>query len=382
MFSRFCVHELDSQAIPAELLIHINREPIEANDELPSRVTRRSDHLQDTSGDNAGGDNAANNIGQVLEAEHREQAGGGALNLDEESGGAVLAEDAEELGGVSSDVLGGSGEARDSGNLGDDGADGALDVGQVKAAAEEAKNGGRNLDKEGVAAEVGDGHDVGERVALHVASDAGSDTLESANQRANERANLRETKTGEETLNGGGELDESDGALGSGNGQETTGSTLQVQGADGRGNLDDLANGLGEAAEVQAGQEASDGRLKLDKDQLRSLVSDGQDAVDLASSDTSGQAGDLVSGNLSAAGAGANVGVGGGSSGGRGQAGRDPGGQRETSGDDARGQAAGDARWEHARSSTRDDVGGQGGDGGCQNGSGDGERLHLDWFRE
>lgn len=387
MFSRFCVHELDmheldSQAIPAELLIHINREPIEANDELPSRVTRRSDHLQDASGDNAGGDNAADNVGQVLEAEHGEQTGGGALNLDEESGSAILAEDAEELGGVGSDVLGSSSEARDSGNLSDDSADGALDVGQVKAAAEEAEDGGRNLDEEGVAAEVGDGHDVGERVALQVASDAGSDTLKSTNQGADERANLGETETGEETLNGGGELDESDGALASGNGHETTGSTVQVQGADGRGNLDDLANGLGEAAEVQAGQEASDGRLKLDKDQLGSLVSDGQDAVDLASSDTSGQAGDLVSGDLSAAGAGANVAVGGGSSGGRGQAGRDAGGQGETSGDDAGGQAAGDARGEHARSSTRDDVGGQGGDGGCQNGSGDGERLHLDCFRE
>ncbi len=223
MFSRFCVHELDSQAIPAELLIHINREPIEANDELPSRVTRRSGHLQDTSGDNAGGDNAANNVGQVLEAEHREQAGGSALNLNEESGGAVLTEDAEELGGVGSDVLGSGGEARDSGNLSDDSADGALDVGQVKAAAEEAEDGGCNLDEEGVAAEVGDSHDIGERVALQVASDAGSDTLESTNQGADERANLGETETGEETLNGGSEPDESDRALASGNGEAGAG---------------------------------------------------------------------------------------------------------------------------------------------------------------
>lgn len=264
MFSRFCVHELDSQAIAAEPLIHINREPIEANDELPSRVTRRSDHLQDTSGDNAGGDNAANNVGQVLEAEHGEQAAGGALNLDEESGGAILTEDAEELAGVGSDVLGSGGEARDSRNLSDDSADGALDVGQVKAAANKAEYSGRNLDEEGVAAEVGDGHDVGERVALQVASDAGSDNLESTNQGADQRANLGETETGEETLNGGGELDESDGALASGNGHETTGSTVQVQGADGGGNLDDLTNGLSEAAEVQASQETGDGRLKLD----------------------------------------------------------------------------------------------------------------------
>lgn len=65
MFSRFCVHELDSQAIAAEPLIHINREPIEANDELPSRVTRRPGHLQE-----AGGNDAANDVGEVLEAKH------------------------------------------------------------------------------------------------------------------------------------------------------------------------------------------------------------------------------------------------------------------------------------------------------------------------
>jgi hypothetical protein len=368
MFSRFCVHELDSQAIAAKLSIHINREPIEANDELPSRVTRRSDHLQE-----AGGGNAANGAGQAGEAKQGEQAGGGALDLDEESGGAVLAEDTEELGGVSGDALGGSGETGDSGDLSDDGTDGALDVRQVEAT-EEAEDSRLNLNEDGVAAEVGDAHDVGESVTLHVASDAGSDTLEGTNQGSNERANLGEAETGEETLNGGGELDKSDGALAGSDSQETTGGTVQVQGTDGRSNLDDLANGLGDTAQVETGQEASHGRLKLYEDQLGSLVSHGQDAVHLASD----LAGNLVSRDLGVA----NTSISAGSSAGRGKASRDARGNGETRGDDARGQAGGNAGGEDTRSSTGDDVGGESGDGGGQNGSSDGERLHLDCCRE
>lgn len=360
MFSRFCVHELDSQAIAAELSIHINREPIEANDELPSRVTRRSDHLQGE----ASGDNAANGAGQAGEAEQGEQAGGSALNLNKESGGAVLAEDTEELGGVSSDALGSSGETGDSGDLSQDGADGALDVGQVETT-EEGEDSRLNLDEDGVAGEVGDGHDVGEGVALHVASGAGSDTLEGTNHGSNERANLGEAKTGEEVLNSGGELDESDGALASSNGHETTGGTVQVQGTDGRSNLNDLANGLGDTAQVETGQEASDGGLKLDEDHLGSLVSHGQDAVDLVG----GHAGNLVSRDLGVA----NTSISAGSSGGGRKAGREARGNGEARGDDARGQAGGNAGGEDTRSSTRDDVGGESGDCGCQNGSGDGE---------
>lgn len=308
----------------------------------------RWSHLQ-----GADGDNAADSAADGGQAKGRQEAGDSALDLDEEDGGTVLAQDSEQLAGVSTDRGGLGDEVRAGGDLGNDGADGALQGGEVSEVqlGQEAGESGLDVDEEAVAVQVGDAQ-VGDGVALQVAA---GKALDGADETTDQGADLGETESGEETLNGGGELDESNLALLGGDGQVASAEAAGGQLADGGGNLSDLADGLGDGAQVKAGQLLGESRLELNQDVLGGLVGDGHNAVDLAG----GGVGHLVVSSADIPRLGES----------RRQASRDAGGQRNARGDDAGGKAAGHGQ-----------RGRQSGSSGRQNG-GDGEGLHLE-FRE
>lgn len=175
-------------------------------------------HLQSTTEDGANGGLERG------ETQGAEEATGSALELDEHGGGTVLAQDADQLSGVSSEGLSLGGQVSNGRNKSNNGANGALDGREVKTT-EETEDVGAELDGEDVAVEVGDLHNVVDDVALH---DSRSETLESANEVTDKGTDLRETETGNQVLNSGGELDQGNGALGGGNGHEARAKTLQV----------------------------------------------------------------------------------------------------------------------------------------------------------
>lgn len=342
-----------------------NRGPIEANDEIPSRAKV---HLQ-----GSGGNDAADGLAQAGEAEGGQEAGGSALDLDEKSRGAVLAEDTDQLGGVGTE--GGSllDEVTGDGDLADDGTErgglaggAAAEEGAQGQVTEKAEDGGLNLDEDVVAVLTGDAHDVGEGVALQVGKAAevaqvATKSLQSADEATDDLGNATEggQKGRKEVLNLGSELDKGVLALGGGNGQDTGGQAVGVQLAGRAGEVGDLTNGLGDAAEVQTGELLSEALLKLDEHLLAS-VGDGEDTVDgVAGSVACSVAGELAGERAETAGTGGGSGRGSGS---RGAVG------------DVRSKASRSRRGGNAAEGAG--ASGQSSDGGCQDG-GDGEGLHL-----
>lgn len=304
----------------------ITRGPIEAN-----VVHSGYRHLKvgESTTDSASSalDDSADGGGQAGEAKTGEETrdGGGEtgetrLDLNEEGGGTIGREQTEELGGVLTELLSLGGEVTNDRDGSDNLTDGAGDGGQVKALEER----GDSLEDEGLAslADNGQGALDGRVDAVVTGSDA-LNVAEGRDDGANGGANLAEAKAGEETLNGVGELDESELAVLEGNGDGATGSTADLEASGGVGDLGDLANGVGDGAEADTAQDVLSIGVELDEEALALSGGDGQDLVDLA-----GDTGDT------------RVGDGG------------------------------------------VDGGGQGDGSGGQESSGEGEVLHFEWIRE
>jgi len=359
-----------------------NRGPIEANDEIPSRANQV--HLQ-----RGGGDDAADGLAQGGEAEAGQETGESALDLDEESRGAVLAQDSEDLAGVGTD--GGSllDEVTGDGDLADDGAErggragGTAEEGAQVEATEEAEDRGLNLGKDVLAVKASDAHNVVDGVALQVkdgsevakvakvaqdaevAKDAG-EALNSAGEATNDVGNGAKgrQKGSKETLNLGGELDKSVLALGGSNGQNSGGQAVGAQLAGGAGDLGDLTDGLGDGTDVKGAELLGNALLKSDH-HLLATVGHGENPLDGVAGGVGGVTGGVAAELLQVrrAEAASTGGSSGHHSGSRGAAEGDVGskaGGSRSGGDAAEGAGAGR----------------QSSDGGRQDG-GDGEGLHL-----
>lgn len=261
------------KAAMAQLSRRINRGPIEANDQVPSRAgyLQRGNTL-------SGADNGANSAGQVTEAEAGQktsnsggQTTGKGLDTDKQNRGAVSAGNTEKLVGGEAKLGGLGSEVGNLGDGGNNGTDGALDGG------ESIGESGLSLDEDGLVVQAGDGKDVVELGAL----DAGSDALEGGDDSADNFVDGRETKGGQETLDGAIELNKDVLASAGDEGEagKTGGEALELR--QGGSSLNDGSDGAGGVAEVKASELASEALLKLNQHVLAGLlVGDSQDAVD------------------------------------------------------------------------------------------------------
>lgn len=306
---------------------------VEENDQTPSSV----EYLlgESTLG---GGDDGADGSTEAAEAESGKETLDSAVNLNQKDGSLVLRVDSNE---VSTGDVGDLGlEVGDGGGNGNDVADGALNGGEVKSA-EETEKGRLNLEEKvfatSEAVHVSDGEDVLERVG---ALDVAGDGLKAANDGAEKAADLAKTEAVEEIDDCLGQLNEHGVAiLEDGSDLGEAGAAAGVELVDGPSGLNDLANGLLEGAEGQLAHQTLELGLGHHlKVRGSGLVEDGK--------------------NLTGAGA---LGQAGGGTGRNGQGGQRGGcgstgasgdhrchGERDTRGDDARGQARGNSGGQRA----------------------------------
>jgi hypothetical protein len=263
------------KAAMTQLSRRINRGPIEANDQVPSRAG----YLQ--SGDAlSGSDDGADSGGQVTEAKGGEKASdsGGettskGLDTDKQSRGAISAQNTEKLVGGEAKLGGLGGEVGNTGDGSNNGTDGTLDSGEVESVGE----GGLSIDEDRLVVQAGDGQNVVELRALQV----GDDTLEGGDDSADNFADGREAKASQETLDSVVELNKDVFASAGDEGEASQAGSEALQLRQGASGLDDLANGAGSTAEVKASELVSEALLKLNQHVLAGLlVGDGQDTVD------------------------------------------------------------------------------------------------------
>lgn len=234
-------------------------------------------NLQDVVGN--GVNDGTNGGADGGETEASDKGNDGGRQLDEEVL-AVSAGDLEESLEGLGDVLE---EVTNGGGLSDDGANGGGNGGEAKTG-DESGNLGGELDEELLGVGTGDGQgalDLGGNVlddltALEVLAEGGNNGTDGDTDGG-------ETKTGDETSNGGGERDQESTDISTDNGDETVNDGAETSDetteTGGRGN--NGTEGSAKASEAEAGDEGSDLGGELDEQSGGIGADNGQDVVKL-----------------------------------------------------------------------------------------------------
>lgn len=173
----------------------------------------------------------------------------------------------------------------DSASLLNDLTKGLANVGETEAG-NKSGNFGAELDKETLGVGAGDLDDVldlGTGVTGDVVLLALEVLADGAEDRADGGADTGEAKAGDETSNGGRELDEEVFTTFTDSSQETLNIRAKAgdKVAEGAGAGDDGANGASEARETEGGEEAGNVGAELDQEALGVRAGDLEDLVDL-----------------------------------------------------------------------------------------------------
>lgn len=227
------------------------------------------------------GEDGTERGGNSGEAETSDKGNDGGRQLDEEVL-SVLADDVEEVLNGLGDV---DDEVTDGRSLSDDGANGAGDGGQTEAS-NEGGDGGGELDEEvlGVLASDSQGSlDLRGKVLDNLAT---LEVLaESSNDGTDGDTNGRETKTGNEASDLGGEADEESTNVSTDNSDETVddGAKASDESTNAGGGGDNGTEGSTEGTETKAGDEGRDLRGELNEEGSGVRAGNGQDVVELRS---------------------------------------------------------------------------------------------------